>query len=166
MTTLKYGDHTAELADLSPASLAYLAQYGFAKSLQDSVAGLAKAVKADPEDYRKDVEDGTAMDDEELAKAVTEAKMLERFQAIIAGTVGTRSGTPRLSGIDKIMRDVAREAIKARAVAKGVKMPEGDDLAGIVAKYLSNHPEVRDEAERRQKAQASLAEGMEDDLGA
>ena len=106
------------------------------------------------------------MDAEELAQAVVAATMQKRYDAILAGTVGTRSGAPRLSGIEKIMRDVAREAIKARAVAKGVKMPEGEDLSAIVAKYIGNHPEVRQIAQDRLDTMAKLAVGMDDDLAA
>lgn len=165
MTTLKYGNFSVELENLSVASLAYLAQYGFGKSLQDSVAGLKKEVGEDEAKFQKDL--GVTLTGTELADEVLARKMESRFDDIIAGTVGTRTSSPRLSGIDKIMRDVAKEAIKAKTMAKKVKMPEGEALAAIVAKYIANHEEaVKEEATRRMEAQATLAEGMDDDLAA
>lgn len=157
---LKYGDHQVMIADIAPKGLAYLVQYGFAQSLQDSVAGYAKRLRDDKEH---------PLTDDEIAAKVSE-KMAERFADIVAGEVGIRSGAPRLSGVEKIMRDVAREAIKAQVVAlnatgKKLTMPTGEKLGELVEKYIAKHADaVKAEAERRMANTTSGA--VDDDIAA
>lgn len=142
---------TINWMDISAKGLAYLLQYGFTQSMQDSVAGLAKDVRENPTDYE-------GKTPEEVV-----AEMLDTRQAaILAGTIGTRVGAARLSGIDKIMRDVAKERIKAACVAKGVAMPKGEALAALVDKYLAKYDDsVREEADRRMSTIKSAGDDVD-----
>lgn len=163
---VRYQSLSIDVSKIAPVGIDYLLQYGFAKSLQDSVAGLKKDVLANRKDYEKDIADGEALSDEELAEVVIEDKLQSRFEAIVAGTVGTRSTGARHTGVEKVMRDIAREVIFARAVEKKVKRPEGDNLRDLVEKYLANHAEVKALAEARMAATAGLAPLDSDDLAA
>lgn len=159
MTTLKYGPHYVESDEITPAGIAYLLQYGFAKSLQDSVAGLKKDVIANRARYESDIPDGAAMSDEELAEVVLSDKMAERFADILAGKVGTRVGGQRLDPLARTMRDIAHEAIFAAAAKKGVKRPDGEALRAITEKWLEvNKAKAEEMAKARLAAVASLGE--------
>lgn len=114
-TVLEYNGFRAEISEIATAGQAYLWQYGFAKSLQDSVAGLAKELK----------ESGVPAD--EIPGRIKSA-MQERFDKILAGTVGTRSTGPRVMGFDKILRDVAERELAAK-----IKLPTKRSDAFTVA---------------------------------
>lgn len=150
-TVLKFGTHEAMLQDISPKGLLYLVQYGFKQSMQDSIAGYEKKL-ADEKN-----EDGTAKyTKDEITQAVID-RQSARFDDILAGEVGTRTGAPRLSGIEKIMRDVARETIKAAAVAKGMKVPTGETMTKFAEQYVAKHEaKVRAEAQRRLDSQSAV----------
>jgi hypothetical protein len=151
MTTLTYGKFTIDTADVTESGIAYLLQYGFAKSLQDSVAGV-KAAMADETD-----ESGEAKyNDAEIAVALHD-KQQSRFEAIVAGTVGTRATGPRATPVETMMRNVAKEAIRVACVAQGRKLPKGEAMVALVDKYLSKHmAATRAEAERRIAATAGI----------
>jgi hypothetical protein len=144
-TVLKFGKHEVMLQDVSPKGLLYLVQYGFKQSMQDSIAGYAKKLA---EEGKPD--DAGPYTEAEIAELVAE-RQADRFDDIVSGEVGTRAGGgPRLSGIEKIMRDMAKDAIKAAVVAKGVKMPTGDTLAKFIDQYIAKHDAtLRPEAQRR-----------------
>jgi len=139
---LKHGDWELNASNASPATLAYLLQNGFNQSMVDSAA-LGK-------------EDKDGLNDDEI-KALVNDKKQKRFDNIVAGTVGTRVGGPRVVGIDKVMNDVAVERLKAILITqKGLKWPSGkgaaEKIAAFVAKYMgdaSRAADVRAEAERR-----------------
>lgn len=135
-----------DLGTLDIAAIGRLAQYGARQWVQDAVAGLAKEMKAE----------GASDADIEAAKV---AEMEARWAAILDGTVGTRSGGPRVRGVEKIMRDVAVERIRAGAAKLGKKLPKGEEYQSLVTAYVAKHSDaLRAEAERR------MAEGSEEDL--
>ena len=89
--TLDFDDYSQEQIE---RAVAYLVQYGFAKSLQDSVAGLRKERKAD------------GVSDAEI-EAEIKAAGVERMEAILNGTLNARG--PRLTSEAAIRRDVIDE---------------------------------------------------------
>lgn len=135
---VEYGPFSVAYSDLAEHALHYLAQYGFAKSLQDSVAGMKKALS---DEGKSEAEIDAALQD----------TMQKRVTAIMQGTIGARVGTPRMTGIEKVMADIAREDLKAAAVSVKRKLPTGKELTELVNKYIARH-----EATLREKAQARL----------
>lgn len=150
--TLSYGDFVIHAETASPKTLAYCLQNGFHQSMVDAAA-FSKDDKIN--------EDGTPKSDEEI-EAMALAKRQARFDNIVAGTVGSRVGGPRLKGVDKLEREVATEQLTAWAASKGKKLPTGkgaaEKIAAQVDKWLSNESRkaaCRAEAERRHAAQAA-----------
>lgn len=167
-TNISYGDFAAVIADLSPTSTAYLLQYGFAKSLQDSVAGVKGAVaKASIEEFAAFCKEVDLPDDSEaeaVADAVVARRMGKRFDNILAGTVGTRGPAgPKASPIEKVMHAVALERIRAKAKAKSIKLPKGEALAELVAKYIAkSEADIRAEAEHRIASVGATSTDLDD----
>ena len=137
------------LADIAPEGLAYLLQYGFSKSLQDSVAGKLKVFM----DGAKDDKGGWKAEpmSEDEARAEINKLLAERADDIRTGSVSRRSGGPRLKGLDWYMREVAKEFLAKFAKDKGKKLPsKAEDLAPILAQYTTkNESKIREEAQRR-----------------
>jgi hypothetical protein len=171
-TQLKYQDFVTTLGAVGvpngwevPKPLAYLIMNGFNQSMTDAAAftkdqkaeALAEAQKVDPEATADDVN----------AKMALEARE-KRFAAILAGTVGFRSGGggARLPQLEKVMRDIAHEAIKAAVAAKGVAMPKGDKLKAFVDGYLAKYGDkTKVEAQARIDSAKADAGSLDDLLG-
>lgn len=156
LTTLSAHGVTVNVADITPAGIAYLLTYGFNKSLQDKVAGLAKEMK--------EAEHADDVIEEAIAKA-----RHERAAAIVAGTIGTGSSGPRLVGRDRMIRDVAIEHLRVFAAGKGIKMPtKAAELDAMVAKWMTNEDRalrVTTEADRRIADQSATVDTSDlDDL--
>lgn len=167
--SVTYGQWNLPLRDIAtnPKAVMYLLQNGFTQSLVDSAA------------FSK--EDKAGKSDDEVAAMAVE-KRNARFAAIKAGDVGSRVGGPKLPQIDRVMRDVATERLKAIATSKGVKMPvnvtekrdengnvvraESRVLDAAIDKILSRDPDgIRAEAETRiANAKAVAAQVGDDDL--
>ena len=153
MANLTYKHFALDTASLSEKGRDYLLQYGFAKSLQDSVGGMRKEL-ATPD------ESGKVMSESEI-EAELNAAMQERFDDILKGEVGTRTQGPRLRGIDKVKFDIAVEELKAAFGTKKLAWPTGKGSAEIIGKYvaafLAKHDDrVTKEANRRMKTQANV----------
>lgn len=151
------GELSLETSTLPESAISYLLQYGFSQSLQDSIAGRAKAVreellKADPA-TSPGVIDAAIADD-------IQGALLKRLDAIEKGEVATRgSGTPRdpASGI-------VRELLVAYAKSKGMKLPkaDSDEYAALATKMRAAKAEyITAELARR----ASAVEELDIDLG-
>mgnify|MGYP003408133430 CR=1 FL=1 len=152
MFDVTYKGHAIAAAAMNDKAMAYLLQYGFAQSLQDCVAGLAKEMR----------EKG---DLPETSEKAIESAMAERSAAILAGTVGHRVGGPRLSGLDKTVRDIAVEHIRAALATKKLSAPKGEAWQALVAAYTKKHSETLVPlAEARMAEQADLIEGALDGL--
>lgn len=161
-------DLGAESADRVQRAIDYLLPYGFGKSLQDSVAGVKKAMTA---------EGATPAD---IAAAIA-AAMAERAEAIFAGTIGARG--PRLVGPDAIRRDVIAEFFRAWAkrqadLGKGSlpslksrfnvsakdatdeqKKAVAEAIAAIRDRYTkANAAKIEEEVERRLALQSAMVE--------
>lgn len=133
----------AELETMSPKAIGYLLANGYKQSLTDAAA-FTKEQKAD-----KSAAEVEAMANE---------KRSARHAAILAGEVGSVGGT-RATPMERFMRDVAEERVRAIAVAKGVPMPKGDVLKAAIAKVTEKfHADIKAEAEARMSAAKAAAD--------
>ena len=153
MAKLTYKDFSVDSETIAPKGLDYLLQYGFAKSLQDCVAGMRKALA-------ESGKDGVILTDNEIEDEL-QATMQERFYDILAGEVGTRTTGPRLRGIDKVKFDIAIEELKAAFGLKKMAWPSGKGSAEVIGKYVSaflakHDDRVTKEANRRMKQQNAV----------
>ena len=150
MTTITYKTFSLETESLNSSALAYLIEYGFKQSLQDSVAGVKKAA----------LEEGQTEAD---AEALVLSTMQVRFDAIIAGEVATRSQGPRLVGVDKFIADYAEVVLKAQCAKKKISWPTGKGSAETIKGWreaLLTSPmgdKVKKEGERQFKESLKLA---------
>lgn len=133
--------------------LQYLLSYGWSQSLQDSVAAVKSKAKKD------------GKSDEEIDTLVA-STMSDRANAILTGTIGVRGpGAPRLSEIDREIRKIGEEAMRAMAKGSNVKLPDRKtekgkaDYDALFGMFLSTYSaEWTAEAERRIEARkASVA---------
>ena len=127
--------------DMSDEAKWYLISNGWKQSIGDCTAGLAKKLR----------DEGKT--ETEVSAALAEAEE-ERFGAILAGEVSSRSVGPRKRGIDKIMDEVAQEILKTAFGKQGRKWPSGKGSAEAIAKLVEallakRGKAIRDEAERR-----------------
>lgn len=129
--TLEFNGVKVALADLTPGELsrlvAYVLPYGYGKTLQDSVAGVKKALEA--YDAGKADDKATALAEplrEEYGNVSIESIIREeqasRIAAILDGTIGAR-GT-RLTGEAAVRRQVLDKLLNAWLVANGKKLPK------------------------------------------
>lgn len=129
MTKLSYERngkvYETESSTLPETAIAYLLQYGFSQSLQDSIAGRAKAVEQELLNPDPKPEGWTAPDKATIDTAVQQdldGTLSKRLDAIIAGSVATRG--------PGVARDpsagIVRELLVAWAKAKGGKLPKAD----------------------------------------
>ena len=159
MANLTYKTFTVDSNDIAAKGFDYLLQYGFAKSLQDSVAGMRKDL-ATPD------ENSVVLSEEAIEAALNET-MQERFDDILKGEVGTRTTGPRLRGIDKVKFDIAVEELKAAFGVKKLAWPTGKGSAEVIGKYVSaflakHDDRVTKEANRRMKTQANVEIDLSD----
>lgn len=145
---LTYGRWSLDANSAKPETIAYLLQNGFSQSMTDAAA------------FSKSDKEGKT--GEEIA-AMADAARQARFEAICAGTVGTRVGGPRLSPVERATRDLVDERLSAICAARKVKMPEGDVLKAARAKIMDRFgDEIKLEAEARVAKAAADAESLAD----
>lgn len=141
---------------LSEESRDYLMQYGFAQSLQDSIAGLQARTE------KEILEESPDLAEDEIQAKVLEAidaRLLKRLDAIIAGMqVQTReSRDPFASECKK----VAIEGLKAYAKAKGKKLPKvgSDEYDSMLEKYSTHFAEkIKESARKRLDEKKAMGE--------
>lgn len=133
--------------ELSPASLEYLLKYGASQSLQDSVASVKAKAKKD------------GKSDDEVGALVKEA-MAKRHAAILAGTIGFRHPSEKVSPLDAMIAKVGREELTAMAKAKGTKLPVKEKYDALFTAALERFAaKWTAEAERRLALTADVEEG-------
>jgi len=158
-TQVSYGEGnkwSLSVDDMTPATVAYLLQNGFKQSMSDAAAF-----------SKKDIEGLT--DDEIAAKA--EVKRQQRFDNIVAGSVGTRTGGARKKGLDKYINDIVVEELKAKSAQLGKPFPSGKGAAerinAMAEKWLANEARkarITEAArDRMEKAQAAIADLEDED---
>ena len=117
MTTLIYGRYdvtfSTQVESLPAKALEYLLQYGWAQSLQDSIAGAEKTKRLElmeTDQFKVMLE---ANREQFLADEVQLhilAKLEARMKSIMDGTIGARVGQPRLPGRARRRRTQAARA--------------------------------------------------------
>lgn len=156
MTKLSYerGGKTyeAESTALPETAIAYLLQYGFSQSLQDSIAGRAKAVAEEMlppvMDRKPDFVVPTQAQIDAAVAADIDGQLGKRLDAIVAGTVATRgpgAAKDPTSGI-------VRELLVAWAKGKDKKLPkaDSDEYKALAAKMREAKADwIKAELERR-----------------
>lgn len=161
--------HTFTTSDLTTANIGYILSKGIKRSMDESAAfGLKSKMKPVGSDEAKLGEAFTV----EEKKAYQAAAMAERASDLLAGTVGTRTpGLPKVSGLDKYIRDEALADIKKTLKVKGGKMPtklgpdgtrvtDQDRLNKIIALVISAKPGITARATMLYEA-AQAAAGMQ-----
>jgi hypothetical protein len=145
---------------LGAEALAYLINYGFRQSMQDSIAGRAKAVREEMETFTR--ADGTTFTQEQINKAVADdiaGTLGKRLDAIKSGAITQRAaGEPR-DPFAAMCRRIAVEILRATAKAKGKKLPkaDSDEYEALVGKVLAAKAEdIETEAKRRMAAAESV----------
>lgn len=118
---------------LPAESIAYLLQYGWAQSLQDSIAGRAKKVKDECEaDTEHPDRDAEAEIDADL-----DGTLSKRADAIMSGTMGQRESVSR-DPFETMCNRVATEMlVKALRASKTTVKRDSD-------KWKELHKQVRD----------------------
>lgn len=167
--TYTSGEQTLDLGALSPTTVSYLLNYGFQKTLQDCVAGVAKQAAGayllpDSKEYVAFCEKGSIDPDsrsytpETFSLAVVKAMRDARLAAIVDGTVGLRATSSPTDPVGATMSTIARERIAAAHRAKGLKAPTKDAMADWVARYLAKQGEaLRLEATTRLAATSAVS---------
>lgn len=154
-------EYALETGNLPETAISYLLQYGFAQSLQDSIAGRAKAVRDEM------VEEGK----KEGSEAPTEAEIVEAIKQDIAGTLAKRMDAISRGEVatrgEGVARDPAagiiREILVASAKKAGKKLPkaDSDEYKAMVAKVREAKADyIKAELERR----AAAADEIDIDL--
>lgn len=148
---LTKGKYTVKYADLPEKSRVRMAQKAFNELLQDSLAF-----------SKKDLEGKT---EQEIASMKAKA-LDDRFNSILSGEFKVGGGGARLPQIDRVIRDIAEERLKAIAVAKGVPMPKGDVLKAALDKITTKGGKALvDEAQSRIDSASEMADDLGDILG-
>lgn len=168
---LTHDKFSIDADDLGGSSVAYLLQYGFTQSMQDSVAGLAKRVvdtvrNMDSTDVKVFATANKAVmlwaaqtgwkgnpkaTPNAFADSVIEYKLRERMNAITHGTIGTRS-----TSIESRIRELAESAIRAKA-KKLNKVVRRKDLPEYVKLYIAaNEESLRAEALKKMESDRDI----------
>jgi hypothetical protein len=152
----KHQDITVSPADIPTVSLFALAQRGFSHVLGNEVASKLAA-------FRK-TEAGAAATDEEVA-AFVKSKREEALEKILNGTLGTRAASsPRVTGIEALMRRVAVEFLQARFAAYSkksgtkVSLPTGDKVVEVAGRAMTREQLI--EAELKRNGEQIKAEAL------
>lgn len=123
ITSVSYAGFEVATSSINIVGLSYLLQYGFAKSIQDAVAGRKKELSAETN------EDGSAKHTEEEVAAIVKAEMADRVEKIVSGTIGVRTpGAPRATPFEAMVVRVAKEYLRAAAAAAKKVLPKADDV--------------------------------------
>lgn len=171
--SLEYGDWKTDARALGwpeglPISkqLAYVIANGFKQSMTDASA-MTKEQKAKALEDAQKANPGVDITLEQAVEAKAHEQRTKRFADILAGNVGVGGGGPKLPQIDRVMREIAEEQIRAAVVAKGMAMPKGDNLKALIDKRLSVAGDaIRTAAQARIDAAKSAAADLEDILSA
>lgn len=168
---LEYGDWKTDAHALGyphgqpiPKALAYVIANGFKQSMTDASA----MTKEQKEKAHKEAQatHGEHITLEQAVEAKAHEARSKRFADILAGSVGFGSGGPKLPQVDRVMREIAEEQIKAAVVAKGLSMPKGDNLKALIEKRLSVAGDaIRTAAQARIDAAKNAVADLGIDLG-
>lgn len=131
------------LGDLTAQGVHYLADYGMAKSLADSVSGVKKQVAdADDKGLVKFATEAMAVGStnrDDIAARIIIRRQSKRFDAIVASALAVRDGTGKRSAEAVWIDNTADAEIRAKHEHAGREMPKGQALKDLRAKYVSAH---------------------------
>lgn len=190
MTILVYErDNTryeVEVEKLPATAIAYLLQYGWAQSLQDSIAGRGKTVLEeianshraalieaakpnDPDpvliaDQLTEYMQVNRADIAEQVRADIAGTLNKRADAIKSGTVGARVAQPR-DAFESMCMKVAGEMLLAALKAQNTKRPKPDAFTELAKKVRAKHAE-KVEAEATRRIEAANTIGLDVEIGA
>lgn len=167
MTKVSYSrdgvEYALEVETLPATAIAYLLQYGFAQSLQDSIAGRAKAVRDElttkPEGAAGDWQPPSEAAIAEAIKSDLAGTLAKRMDAISRGEVASRGQAEPKDPAAGIVR----ELLVAYAKSKGKKLPkaDSDEYKAMAAKMREAKAEwIAAELARR----AAVADEIDIDL--
>lgn len=125
MTKLTYAGHEIDTDTLPANSIAALLSRGLTHYL-----GSEQASKVNSAADKHEKENGTALADDE--KATLKAQFVaDAVKALQEGTIGTRTGGPRLDPMAKAIRDIAGEEVTALIRNAGHKVPKGKETVSV-----------------------------------
>lgn len=169
--SLEYGDWKTDAQALGwpggvtlPKALAYVIANGFKQSMTDASA-MTKEQKEKALKEAQEANPGVEITLEQAVEAKAVEQRNKRFADILAGNVGVGGGGPKLPLIERVMREIAEEQIRAAVVAKGMVMPKGDNLKALIDKRLSVAGDaIRTAAQARIDSAKNAAADLEDML--
>lgn len=161
---LKYENIEVAVTDLPAESLKILAQRGFTHVFGNECAA-----------YKTRLVAKGKMTEDEISAAVvkwTETK----FAALVDGTFTVRASGPRLSGIESLMKAIAKKwlinntglggaiiKVKALAAARGEILSKDEAFAHVLHVFsIKKADEIRAEAERQISASKDLGDDDDD----
>lgn len=166
--SLEYGDWKTTAQALGwptsvpmPKALAYVIANGFKQSMTDASA-MTKEQKAKALGDAQAANPGVEITEAQAVEAKAHEQRNKRFSDILAGNVGVGGGGPKLPQIDRVMREIAEEQIRAAVVKLGKSMPKGDNLKALVDKRLGV---AGDAIRTAAQARIDSAKSAVDDLG-
>lgn len=150
---------------IAEASVGYLLQYGFAQSMQDCIAGAAKAVAEDLAEEAK--KKGLAEPSNDEIKTATEANVAgllgKRWDALISGDMGNRAPQQR-DPILALAREEVWNALRRpenAAAAKAIRAMEKESKSAKITQLATDHKAkhlARLEAEVKRRLEAGAGQ--------
>lgn len=150
--------YSCDTSKLPEKSIEYLLQYGWAQSLQDSIAGAAKRAREDYLALAKEAgETPTESDIAETVAQAVEGLLSKRADSIQAGNVGVRVGQPR-DPFAAMCKRIATSMLRQGFKAANMKWPKDQDKVNeLVAKVLVDHKDkIEAEATRRLETEKDM----------
>lgn len=173
MSVHKYGNYTIDTSTLLEKSLEALISRGITHFLGNEQASKVSAWA------KKFAEENGAEPAEDEKKAKQAELVAAAFEALNAGTIGTRAGGPKLDPITRAARDIAEDEITRLIKASNQKVPKGKETVSVRGETLTlsdmidrrlasekHGPRIAKEAKAAVAARARATEGSEglDDL--
>lgn len=162
---IEYGTHKIDTDKLPEKSVQALLSRGLTHFLGNEQASKVAAKFKDQEGITDEMRNAAKADF--VANAV---------KALTEGTIGTRTGGPRGTGVDSVMRQLAEAEVKGILKHNKLSMPTGDKVvkfadgtvltrAELIDRRIAKHGDrLRKEAEaeiKREEREAAKAGGVE-----
>lgn len=132
MSIHKYGNYTIDTDALPAVSLQALISRGITHYLGNEQASKVSAFA------KKFAEDNNGTELAADEKSAKQAELVEAaHKALLDGTIGTRTGGPKLDPITKATRDIAAAEVAKVLKAGGHKVPKGKETVSIKGEDLT-----------------------------
>lgn len=166
-------------SDLVPEAVAYLLQYGANKTGQDAASGLLKRAetihkaiadgKADDvarkayagfcKDIGVSLDGGLALPAEEFSRRVATAASESRWADVVAGKMDIPGTGNRLSGIERIVRDLTENVLRQRAKARGRTL-DAETLRMLVGQMMARDDETMQNIRKAAEEQMRIRDAL------